>query len=377
MKNFAISMFVICAVVFFCGCGKERKSDVDVDEATLAKIDVHPSEVNVPAPAGGLVLSVESTAITADEIITPAKPQFAEFAAQSDYETFRTKAKPVLGHLLMQKIADIKLYQKAKAALPESVDEETINKIVEQEVGKFVAGHGGNYATAEQMLKKMGTNWQDFNKQTRRAILVQSFLSNEVKIEKPITHSELLQYYDSIKDEYFAKDALIEFRLIDLEAGRFVDANDPNANAGQKAIAMANELVGKIKNGADFAELAKQFSNDDTANAGGLWKPVRPGSLVAPYDAIETAAVNMSVGQISEPIIAGGHIFIVKLENKQAAICEPFEKVQQEVEGRFILSRRQKMVEDMIAKIVSHVDLSYADDFLEYCVQQAYKQATE
>ena len=374
MKNFVISMFVICAVVFFCGCGNGKEQKSDVDEATLAKISVHPSEVNVPAPAGGLVLSVESTAITADEIITLAKPQLAELAAQNDYATFRTKAKAILGHLLMQKITDIKLYQKAKAALPEGVDEETINKIVEQEVQKFVASYGGNYATVEQMLKKMGTNWQDFYKQQRRAILIQSFLSDEVKIEKPITHSELLQYYDSIKDECFSKDELIEFRLIDLEVNRFVDANDPNANAEQKALAKANEIKQKIKSDANFADLAKEFSTDEKASVGGLWNPVRPGSLVEPYNAIETAAANMSVGQVSEPIIAGGHIFIIKLENKQAKSCEPFEKVQMEVEGRFILSRRQKMVEDMIAKIVSQVDLSYADDFLNYCVEQAYKE---
>jgi parvulin-like peptidyl-prolyl isomerase len=378
MNNIAVSTLIISSVVFFVGCGgtvKER----DVDEKILQKIDPNAAAANVktPAPAGGLALSLESTAITADEIIAPVRGQLAELAAESDYETFSKTAKSILSSVLLQKITDIKLYQKAKAALPENVDQAVIDKIVEQEVQRFIARYGGNYATAEQMLKKMGTNWQEFYKQQRRAILVQSFVSDEVKVEKPITHSELLAYYDSIKNEYYAKEAFIEFRMIDLNVGKFIDANDANVNPEWKAVALANKLIEKIKNGADFAELAKQYSDDITAKDGGLEKPVRPGSLVAPYNAIETAAENMDIGQVSEPIIAEGHIFIVKLESKQAGSCEPFEKVQTEVEGRFVLARRQKMVDDMIKKIVSQIDLAYADDFLDFCVNRAYEQAMD
>ena len=376
MKNIVVSVLTVSVFVFFFGCGgtvKER----DVDEKILQKIDPAAANVKTPAPAGGLALSLESTAITADEIIAPVRGQLAELAAESNYETFSKTAKSILSSVLLQKITDIKLYQKAKAALPENVDQAVIDKIVEQEVQKFIARYGGNYATAEQMLKKMGTNWQEFYKQQRRAILVQSFVSDEVKVEKPITHSELLAYYNSIKNEYYTKEAFIEFRMIDLNVDKFIDANDPNVNPEWKAVVLANKLIEKIKNGADFAELAKQYSDDVTAKGGGLEKPVRPGSLAEPYNAIETAAEIMAIGQVSEPIIAEGHIFIVKLESKQAGSCEPFEKVQTEVEGRFVLTRRQKMVDDMIKKVVSQIDLSYADDFLDFCVNRAYEQALE
>lgn len=373
MKNFVISALIIFAGVFFVGCGGKEHS-TDVDEKVLAKVPAHPQEVKVPAPAGGLVLSVDSTAITSKELIAIAQPHLAEIAAKENYDTFKTEAKTLLGHLLMQKITDIKLYGKAKAALPEGIDEDIINKIVEQEVQKFVAGYGGNYATVEQMFKKMGTNWKDFREQTRRSILIQSFLSDEVKIEKPITHSELLEYYNSIKGQSYSKEAMMQFRVIDLEINRFADANDPNVNAEQMALAKANDIAQKIKNDANFADLAKEFSTDEKASAGGLWEPVRPGSLVAPYDAIEKAVANLNAGQVSEPTVEGGHIFIVKLENKQSASCEPFENVQHEVEGRLVLSRRQKMVDDMIKKIAAQIDLAYADDFLNYCVEQAYKE---
>ena len=372
-KNLIVSITAGFAVVWFCGCTKDYKGDVD--KKRFEAIKPPTSQPNMPPPAGGLVLAIESTAITADELINPIKPQLDALAAQFDYEIFNKRARVLLGNILIQKITDIKLYEKAKAALPANIDQDVIDKIVEQEVQSFIARYGGNYATVEQMLKKMGITWQDFHEQQRKAVLVQSFLSQEMKVEKPITYSELVQYYDSIKDENYKNDELIEFRLIDLEIKKFADPNDPNANAGQKATQLAAELVEKIKNGEDFAELAKKYSHDPTAADGGLWKPVRPGSLVEPYNAIETAVESMSIGQTSPPIAAKDHIFIVKLENKQVASYEPFEKVQTEVEGRFVLERRRKMIDDMMNKIMAQVDLSYADHFLEFCVERAWLQA--
>lgn len=377
MKNLIISTIIALLAACLCGCGKDETRKPDVDESRLSAVKPPADQPKMPPPAGGIVLSIESTAVTADELIGPVKPQLDELAAQYNYVQFSEKAKPLLANILMQKVADIKLYEKAKAALPANADQTVIDRIVEQEVQKFIARYGGNYATAEQMLKKMGTNWQNFHQQQRRVVLVQAFLSDEMKIDKPITYSELRQYYESIKDESYTKDAFTEFRLIDLEIKRFADPNDPNVNADQKAMEFAKELAGRIKNGEDFADLAKKYSNDEAAQNGGLWKPVRPGSLVKPYDTIETAVENMSIGQVSEPVTAGDHIFIIKLENKQAKNIEPFEKVQTEVEARYVLERRQKMVDDMINKIISQVDMSYAENFIEFCVEQAWRQAKQ
>jgi parvulin-like peptidyl-prolyl isomerase len=363
-KTMIYLLMVCCVLILLCGCKKRKK--IDIEETTLAPKPV------LPAPAGGIVLSIESTAITADELIEPVKPQLIELAGQYDYTIFRKKAMALMGSVLMQKIADIKLYIKAKEALPDNVDEAKIDQIVEQEVQRFIATYGGNYATVEQMLKQMGITWQDFHQQQRRAILVQSFVSQEVKVEKPITHSELLEYYESIKEGLYGQEPFFEFRVIDIDTEKFADANNPSADAKQNAMAFARELTGKIRNGADFAELAKQHSQDASAQNGGLWKPVQPGSLVKPYDMIEIIADKIEVGQVSDPVAADGHIFIVKLENKHAGGYEPFEKVQTEVEGRFVIERRRKMVDKMIGEIMSHVDLSYADNFLEYCAQEAW-----
>ncbi|MBN1786767.1 MAG: peptidylprolyl isomerase [Sedimentisphaerales bacterium] len=357
-------LITLGVLILVCGCKKRKK--IDIEDIEL------PPAPKLPEPAGGIVLSIESTAISADELIEPVSEQLAALAGQYDYPIFKKKASAMMGGVLLQKIADIKLYIKAKAALPENIDEDKIDQVVEQEVQRFIATYGGNYATVEDMLKRMGITWQDFHDQQKRAILVQSFVSEEVKVEKPITHSELREYYESIKEGSYGHEPFYEIRLIDLDIREFSDANTSPAQARDKAMEFAQKLKRRIDNEDNFAELAKLHSQDESAPNGGLWKPFGPGALVAPYDMIEIIASNIEIGRVSDPVFADDHVFIVKLENKDEGGYEPFEKVQTEVEGRYVLERREKMVDKMIGEIMSQVDLSYADNFMEYCVQQAW-----
>ncbi|MBN1795420.1 MAG: peptidylprolyl isomerase [Sedimentisphaerales bacterium] len=372
IKNVVILSLAVLAAVWICGCGGSKQKG-DVDHELLETADPNIDWRSLPRPSGGLALSIDSEAITADEIIDPVRQQIGEIAGQTGYEQFRAKVKPMLGDILIRRIGDIRLYEKAKAALPDNVDENMIDKIIEQEVQRFIAQYGGDYAAAEKVLKSMGTTWKDFYQFQRRSLLVQSFVSEEIKVDKPVTHSELLDYYNSMKNEYFTIEGQLKFRLIDLEVAKFADANDPNVNAEQKAGELAAQLSERIKAGEDFGELAKKYSNDHAAKDSGLWRPIRPGSLAEPYDAIEKAIDNLDIGQVSEPVAEGGHIFIVKLENRQIASCKPFEEVQGDVESRMMYEKRKKRVDDMMDKIISQVDLSYAEGFLEYCTQKAWQ----
>lgn len=371
MKKVIILLATVFGMMFFCGCEEAAKAPA-VDPARLDSITPPKEMPPMPVPSGGLVLSVESTPVTADELIEPLMPRLVQLAKEGGYENFKNKARPVVANQLLQKVADIKLYQKAKAALPEGVTDETIDKIVEEEVQKFIARCGGNYAQVEKLLANMGTNWKEFYKEQRRAVLVQSFIAEELKDETPVTHSELLAYYDKIKAGNYEQKSQLTFRVIDIVPYTLTDANDPNTTPEQRADKLAAELYGRIKNGEDFNELAKKYSQDYSAKDGGLWKPVTPGTLAAPYDVIEKAAAAMQPGEVSSPIKTSGHIFIAKLEEKTQAMNKPFEQVQGEVEARMQLERRKKVVNDMMDKIIQQVDLTYADQFVEYCLEKAY-----
>jgi len=376
MNKFLIILSCL-VLTFIIGCGVGEAKRADIDEAVLVK-DTPDGTEFAPAPpvSGGLVLSINGDAVTSDEVISAAMEPLEAIEPSSNYPEFAEQMVPVVRQILDNKIADILLYQEAKKSLPNNVDDEALDKFVEQEVQKYISRFGGNYAKAQENLKKFGfEDWKSFYRAKKKQILIEMYVSKQISGKQPITHSELLDYYNLVKDEYFAVEGFIEFRLIDIVIEKLIDVNEVGSEQAKiRAEQLAKKIMDGLNSGEDFAELAKACSHGDRAGYGGLWKPVRPPSLVKPYDAIEKTAMKLQPGEISEPIEADGHIFIVKLEKKQFDENEPFEKVQQQVEQMLVFERRKELVEELFNKLISQVDIGNVEKFIEFCLEKIYQQ---
>lgn len=331
------------------------------------------TDVNLPSCSGGMVLPVNGECITVNEVISGQLDELRPVAQQGDYLDFRRSARPLIAQSIENRISNVVLHHKAKKEMKEGVDEQ-LDKAANTEIKQFLAGFNGNYADAEKAIKKMGMDWKSFKEYQKKLILVQYFLSEELKDKRPITHSEMLNYYENAKDEQFHTSAMVQFRVIDIVPAR-MDVNDPNVSRQDAAKLLADQIVAAIKSGEDFGALAKKYSMDSVrAPLGGLWTPVGIGSLAAPYDVLETAAVKLEPGQVAEPIETKDHIFILKLESKRAESYEPFEKVQHSVEMSIKYQRRKDAVDKLTDKLMAQADIGDKNAFLELCLQKAYQQ---
>jgi uncharacterized protein YheU (UPF0270 family) len=390
MKKTYITMEVILALsrlvgavlilfpIFVGGCGDQKNGKFTQEE--LAAMPLAQRD-GLPACSGGLVLRVNNDVLTMDEVVMPASKVFGNLAQGSSLGEFEKIAKPQVERFVWNRVSDMLLYQQARKSLPDGV-EEPLEKIVEEEVGKFVAGFGGDYAMAEKALKERGLDWQKFQKEKKKFIITQSFLAEKLGEEKPVTHKELLDYYDEIKDRLYAVTGTIRFRLIDIQPTKIGDevgipadesVTVPQA-AREEAMKLVEELIERLRNGEDFGKLAREYSYGHRASQGGLWDTVQLGSLAEPYDVLEREAENLQAGQIAGPIEADDHIFIMKLENKQQKNYQPFEEVQNEVEKRLILKRRQETLENLIDECISRADIGDTETFIEMCLQEIYRR---
>jgi len=218
-------------------------------------------------------------------------------------------------------------------------------------------------------------DWKSFYLAKKKQMLIEMYVSKQTSEKYPITHSDLLNYYNNIKDKQFVAEDSLEFRLIDIDLKQLTDANDSDAEpAKARAQKLAKEIVEGLESGEDFAEIAKACSHGNRAKYGGLWKPVHPPSLAEPYDVIETEAMQLEPGQVSKPIEVGQHIFIVKLEQKQIGKITPFQEVQQQIENMLIFQRRKKLVDELFNKLLSQTDMSNAEEFIDFCLGRMYQQ---
>ena len=371
----------LLSLLLMVGCN-DRKSgptDAELDRIALAQ------KIELVEAAGGLALVVAGETITSDEIIGSRaelngkiiipKEYFRPSALANDLEKFKSLARKQFDEIVLNRITNILLVQHAKRQAGENVDE-ALDRAAENELRKFVLSYGGNVVKADEELRKLGMDRESFKQSQKKTLLIQWYLQYELTDTRPVTYRELIDGYNAMKDEYFAREAKITFRLIDIQPARLT-LPDPNQDRAKVAEDLAKRILERIRSGEDFANLAKQYSHGHRQTFGGLWQTVQPESLAAPYDVLAAQAEKIEPGRVAGPVVVEGHVFIMKLEDKQQAGYEPFEDadVQRLVERKVLLDRQNSAQERLKARLVEEARLGKADEFVDFCLQKIYLDA--
>ena len=144
-----------------------------------------------------------------------------------------------------------------------------------------------------------------------------------------ITQADLQQYYSQHQDEFRIPET-VTVRHILIKT----PVPGPDGKFDQKAVeaakAKAEDIEKQLKNGADFAELAKKYSEDPgSAQNGGLLPPLTRGRTVPEF---EKAAFGTPVGQTTGVIRTSYGFHIIRVEGKQEARMKPLDEVKAQIE---------------------------------------------
>ncbi|MGB0646937.1 MAG: peptidylprolyl isomerase, partial [Bradymonadia bacterium] len=170
---------------------------------------------------------------------------------------------------------------------------------------------------------------------------VKSLLSKQGDLK--VGETEVKDYYSKNKARYEVKEQ-VRARHILLKVG----AKDPadKANA-QKA--KADEVYKKTQTkGADFAALAKEFSEGPTKARGGDLGFFAKGRMVPDF---EKAAFAMKIGEISKPVKTRFGWHIIKVEEKKEGRTRGFDEVKasitKQIEARKNRTAKAKLLADL------------------------------
>ena len=199
----------------------------------------------------------------------------------------------------------------------EQLEDETIER--QEAVKKHITV---SPADTDKTINRMITD----NKMTidqLRSILTNAG-TNEAALRAKIAAD--LAWQKAVQDEYGDR-PIVTPAQVDAEMQRFAEgANKPHYLVGEIFLAVDNPnqdakvqqdaqaLVTQLQQGAPFALVAHQFSQDPSAAVGGEIGLVREGQLKPELD---SALRNMKPGAISDPIRAGGGYYILALHERQ------------------------------------------------------------
>jgi parvulin-like peptidyl-prolyl isomerase len=179
----------------------------------------------------------------------------------------------------------------------------------------------------EEMLEREGKTLSSFRNHIRDQIMVSKVSRFEMSNRVKVSDKEINNYYSSHQKEFW-KDSQIRARhiLFIVEPG----ASEKNR---REKLDQAKKTLNKIREGGDFINIAREYSEDVSANNGGDLGFITRGKMVAEF---EEAAFSIKERQVSD---------IVKTEYGYHII-----KVEEILAGKTLTLEES---EDRIAKILS------------------------
>lgn len=383
-RNCAQWLLVVLGLsVLFLGGGCGEKSPTLTD-AELEQIAIT-EKIQTVEKAGGLVLVVGGDSITSDEVLSASAGRSSEaktiaelltpIAKDNDPNKFSELAKGRLRDVVLGRISGVLLYQHAKRELGKNANE-GLDTMAEKELRKFVLKYGGDEAKADEALRAMGMDRKKFKDEHKKFVITQSYIASKLSYKRPVTYGEIVEYYDKHKGELFRREAKLKFRLIDIDILK-VPVKNIDENRAEAARKLGEELAKRARAGEDFAKLAEEYSHDHRRTFGGLWPEVQPDSLAGPYTALVELAKQIDPGEIAGPAEAVGHIFVMKLEEKQLEGYEPLEKVQGQVNERILTDRQDEAIRKLNDRLLREAAIGETDDFITFCLDKIYAMSRE
>lgn len=147
--------------------------------------------------------------------------------------------------------------------------------------------------------------------------------------------------------------------------------NDAPEQEAHSARARIEQIRKRLEEGAQFSQLAQEFSEDpESADKGGDLGWIRRGEMVPEF---ETAAFSLDVGQISDPVRTQFGFHLIKLEDRRMS-----EQLEQQVRQAYVQERTDRRFNDWVAEIEEKAEIEVNDPLLAaFRLEERARQADQ
>ena len=204
----------------------------------------------------------------------------------------------------------------------------------------------------QRRLKDQGMTVEDLKQELRRQLSIQKLLNREVVAKIAITDQDVTDFYNANKAQFNVAEPQYHIAQIVVTPRKEPQIrNRKNDDATNEAEAQrkVKMLVDRLNSGADFGQLAMDYSEDmNTAGTGGDLGYIPESALNQSDPALKKAVMGLKAGQVSPPIQIvpkeGPRILILKLITRESPGLRGIEDPQVRQTIRDTLSNRKEQL---------------------------------
>ncbi|MDP8210793.1 MAG: peptidylprolyl isomerase [Candidatus Stygibacter australis] len=232
------------------------------------------------------------------------------------------------------------------------IDEYTIKKMAEQELESLKLQFENELEFRQQLKAETGltiTELKDYYEDLiREQKLRENVISKEITSQIHVTDAEIEEFYqENLAD--------IPIRKETDRLGMILLKMEPSKETKEELKREIYDIKNKLNKGADFAELAKEYSDCSSAPSGGDLGWIERGLMVKPF---EDAAFKLEVGEISDLVETqfGYHLILMQeKKDDQIKISHILKTLEASPEDK---TRIRTLADDIHERIINGEDFT-------------------
>jgi len=286
-----------------------------------------------------LALDNKILVVVNDEVITQADldvalaPVTNELKKEFSGDELKAKIEETRDEMLNQMAEDKLILQEAKRR-GVIVEESEIDERLKDVQMRFTST-----SDFRDEVEKIGLTVTILRNRYKEQLMMTKLVNHEVKEKVVVTPAEISDYYDKHPEEFKSPES-VHLKNIMIR----LDEATTEPLAKQKA----DDVCRLMKEGRDFSDLAKLYSQGAKAEEGGDLGFVLKGQMREEFDKVIFA---LKAGEASSPIKTDTGYYIFKVEEKKESYLRPLSEVRDDVENAIFREKAQKRYQEWIAKL--------------------------
>ena len=228
-------------------------------------------------------------------------------------------------------------------------------EIDKAELEKELDKHRDRALRKDQEVDEQSEHWQSVRLRSQHDLLVE-------KLENDIRQSTAHPSEDELRSYYNANiDKFTEPGRFDLSIILLGVASSAGSEVWDAALQEAEDIVSRLRAGADFAELARTHSTDVSAEDGGKLGYVHKGMF---NDSVQEMIEQLSLDEISEPFQTLDGYVVLRLNNRQDERRMEFSQIRERAQELWLREAGERQWQDYLQQLRKNSNIKIAEEYL-------------
>lgn len=318
MRSLMLTTVLAIALVFsVTGCSKRGKNGSGADSVAAAKAEA----------AKTVVAKIGNKSITLLDVQRQETMLTQQLQGYADSAQI-VSMKPTIQKQAFNNAVNRVLLENALAAMGAKADEKTLTERLDYYRKNFVSDEAYNAD-----LKKKDMTPEEFRHEIEIGIMAEELFNKRTANIPPVSDKEAREFYDTNKDRFLQPERV--------KASHILLTVDKEASDSLRAAkkAEAQRILGELKKGADFADMARKHSDCPSKQQGGDLGFFQRGQMVPEF---ENAAFALKPGQMSGVVETPFGYHIIKTAEYAKPSTVPFEEAKQNISQYLTEQKKQQ-----------------------------------